>query len=79
MQNGYFKRKEEETLKTATYLAAIKNTYSRKIGNVPFTPEDFLSGKESAQVSPEDQRALALQALENSKRFEKGVIYETLD
>ena len=76
MQRGYYRKRELEDSKTATLLAAIYNTIPKKKGGKVLTAADFLEPKgESVKVSIEDRRKLADQMLENSKRFDRGVIY----
>jgi len=76
MQKGYIRKQEARARELATLMASIYNTIPKQRGGKFYTVDDFIKGQnDAAEVSVEDRRKLALEALENSKRFDRGVTY----
>jgi len=80
MQKGYYKRQDID-YKTANILAFISNTVPRQKshpkGSEPYTAMDFMPGvKEVEKHSVEDRQKMAEEAVKNTERFNKGVVYK---
>lgn len=57
--------------------ATVYNTVPRKKGTPDYVPEDFLpkDKKEGEVMTNEEREQRMIDSIENSKRFEKGVVY----
>lgn len=80
MVRGWGLKQERESKNLASLMAAIYNTIPKGKNGKMYTADDFLasdtsnSNSEVDELSIEERRAKALEAIEKTKRFEKGVI-----
>ena len=80
MVRGWSLKQERESRNLASVLAAVYNTIPKGKSGKMYTADDFLASEattnnsEADELSIEERRAKALEAIEKTKRFEKGVI-----